>query len=34
MDDYVSKPVTSEALKAVLKRRLPEGARNGPSERE
>jgi CheY-like chemotaxis protein len=34
MDDYVSKPVTSEALEAVLKRWLPEEVTNGPSERE
>jgi CheY-like chemotaxis protein len=34
MDDYVPKPVTSEALKAALKRWLPEAAGSGLSERE
>jgi CheY-like chemotaxis protein len=33
MDDYITKPVTSEALEVILKRWLPEEARNGPSER-
>jgi two-component system sensor histidine kinase/response regulator len=33
MDDYITKPVTSEALEVILKRWLPEAARNGPSER-
>ena len=32
MDDYVPKPVTSEALEAVLKRWLPEEAGKGPPE--
>ena len=33
MDDYVTKPVTSEALEAVIVRWLPENGGKGPSER-
>ena len=33
MDDYISKPLTLEALEAVLKRWLPEEAGEAPSER-